>query len=193
LWVSSEGANNEAETLYGVSLWCERPRSDEASHLCSMKGTNNMANTSTVIRNVNFYYAKLDKPVSPFGTEIYDMQIRFPKERIEEMSVYGKVREVEDGNFAINLTRKAMNSKKQKTPVRVVDTDKNPIKDLIGNGSSGNVIVYSYDWEVSGRTGRKSVLIAVQVTNLIKYVPESTVDFDVLEPIANQEPVSADF
>jgi hypothetical protein len=102
-----------------------------------------MANTSTVIRNVNFYYAKLDKPVSPFGTEIYDMQIRFPKERIEEMSVYGKVREVEDGNFAINLTRKAMNSKKQKTPVRVVDTDKNPIKDLIGNGSSGNVIVYS--------------------------------------------------
>jgi len=158
-----------------------------------MKGTNNMANTSTIIRNVNFYYAKLDKPVSPFGTDIYDLQVRFPKERVQEMSAFGKVREVEDGNFAINLTRKAMNSKKQKTPVRVVDTDKNPIKDLIGNGSDGNVIVYSYDWEVSGRTGRKSVLIAVQVTNLIKYVPEVSVDFDVLEPVANQEPVSAEF
>ena len=87
-----------------------------------------------------------------------------------------------------------MNAKKQKTPVRVVDTDKNPIKDLIGNGSSGNIIVYQYDWEVSGRTGRKTVLIAVQVTNLIKYVPETSVDFDILEPVVNNnETASADF
>jgi hypothetical protein len=150
-------------------------------------------NSSTILRNVSFYYAKLDKPVSPFGTDIYDLQVRFPKERVQEMSAFGKVREVEGGEFAINITRKAVNSKKQKTPVRVVDTDKNPIKDLIGNGSTGNVIVYSYDWEVSGRTGRKSVLIAIQVTNLIKYVPESTVDFDILEPVANNNDVSAEF
>ena len=152
------------------------------------------SNKTTVIRNVDFYYAKLDKPVSPFGTEIYDMQVRFPKERIEEMSAYGKVREVEDGNFAINITRKAKNSKGQKTPVRVVDTEKNPIKDLIGNGSSGNIIVYQYDWEVSGRTGTKTILIAVQVTNLIKYVPQTEVDFDILEPVASDNNVvSADF
>jgi len=150
-------------------------------------------NSSTILRNVSFYYAKLDKPVSPFGTDIYDLQVRFPKERVQEMSAFGKVREVEGGEFAINITRKAVNSKKQKTPVRVVDQDKNPIKDLIGNGSTGNVIVYSYDWEVSGRTGRKSVLIAIQVTNLIKYVPESTVDFDILEPVANNNEVSAEF
>jgi len=151
-------------------------------------------NKSSVIRNVNFYYAKLDKPVSPFGTEIYDLQVRFPKERIEEMSAYGKVRQVEDGNYAINITRKAKNAKGQKTPVRVVDAEKNPIKDLIGNGSFGNLIVYQYDWAVSGRTGRKTVLIAVQVTDLIKYVPETEVDFDILEPVAkDNEPVSADF
>ena len=151
-------------------------------------------NKSSVIRNVNFYYAKLDKPVSPFGTEIYDLQVRFPKERIEEMSAYGKVRQVEDGNYAINITRKAKNAKGQKTPVRVVDAEKNSIKDLIGNGSFGNLIVYQYDWAVSGRTGRKTVLIAVQVTDLIKYVPETEVDFDVLEPVAkDNEPVLADF
>jgi len=160
-----------------------------------MKGTTmTTQNKSSVIRNVNFYYAKLDKPVSPFGTEIYDLQVRFPKERIEEMSAYGKVRQVEDGNYAINITRKAKNAKGQKTPVRVVDAEKNPIKDLIGNGSFGNLIVYQYDWAVSGRTGRKTVLIAVQVTDLIKYVPETEVDFDILEPIAkDNEPVSADF
>jgi len=160
-----------------------------------MKGTTmTTQNKSSVIRNVNFYYAKLDKPVSPFGTEIYDLQVRFPKERIEEMSAYGKVRQVEDGNYAINITRKAKNAKGQKTPVRVVDSEKNPIKDLIGNGSFGNLIVYQYDWAVSGRTGRKTVLIAVQVTDLIKYVPETEVDFDILEPVAkDNETVSADF
>ena len=160
-----------------------------------MKGTTmTTQNKSSVIRNVNFYYAKLDKPVSPFGTDIYDLQVRFPKERIEEMSAYGKVRQVEDGNYAINITRKAKNAKGQKTPVRVVDAEKNPIKDLIGNGSFGNLIVYQYDWAVSGRTGRKTVLIAVQVTDLIKYVPETEVDFDILEPVAkDNEPVSADF
>src|SRR5210317_699231 len=117
-----------------------------------MKGTTmTTQNKSSVIRNVNFYYAKLDKPVSPFSTEIYDLQVRFPKERIQEMSAFGKVREVEDGNFAINITRKAKNAKGQKTPVRIVDTNKAPIKDLIGNESEGNIIVYQYDWNVSGR------------------------------------------
>ncbi|MDA8747427.1 hypothetical protein N9M66_04375 [Litoreibacter sp.] len=153
-----------------------------------------MTNSSNIVRDVSFYYAKLDKPVSPFGTEIYDLQVRFPANRVKEMSAYGKVRPVEDGQFAINVTRKAMNAKKQKTPVRVVDKDKNPIKDLIGNGSKGNVILYSYNWEVSGRSGIKTVLIAVQVTELIKYVPEVSIDFDVLEPKNdNNEPVNTDF
>ena len=159
-----------------------------------MKGTTmTTLNKTSVIRNVNFYYAKLDKPVSPFGTEIYDLQIRFPKERVQEMSAYGKVREVEDGNFAINITRKAKNAKGQKTPVRIVDTEKNPIKDLIGNGSEGNIIVYQYDWNVSGRTGTKTILIAVQVTNLIKYVPQTEVDFDILPVTNDNTVVSADF
>ena len=150
-------------------------------------------NKTSVIRNVNFYYAKLDKPVSPFGTEIYDLQIRFPKERIQEMSAYGKVREVEDGNFAINITRKAKNAKGQKTPVRIVDTNKTPIKDLIGNGSEGNIIVYQYNWNVSGRSGTKTILIAVQVTNLIKYIPQTEVDFDILPVTSDNNVISADF
>jgi len=160
-----------------------------------MKGTTmTTSNKTSIIRNVNFYYAKLDKPVSPFGTEIFDLQVRFPKERIQEMSAYGKVREVEDGNFAINITRKAKNAKGQKTPVRIVDTNKAPIKDLIGNESEGNIIVYQYDWNVSGRSGTKTILIAIQVTNLIKYVPQTEVDFDILEPTTNTEDtVSADF
>ena len=141
-------------------------------------------NQTSIIKEVKFYYSKLDKPVSPFGTEIYDIQLRFPKHRIKEMTAYGKPREVEGGEYAINITRKAKNAKGQKTPVRVVDKDKNPMKDLIGNGSEGNVIVYQYDWEVSGRTGTKTILIALQVTNLLEYTREE-VDFDILEPATN--------
>jgi len=161
-----------------------------------MKGTimTTFTNKTDIIRDVNFYYAKLDKPVAPFGTDIYDIQLRFPESKKGEMSAYGKVRLVEDGNYAINLTRKAKNSKGQKTPVRVVDADKNPIKDLIGNGSKGNVIAYTYKYDVAGRTGFKTILIAIQVTDLIKYVPESEVDFDVLEPAANDnKEASTDF
>ena len=55
-----------------------------------------MPNSTKVIRDLQFYFAKLDKPVSPFGTPIYDLQLRFPKERITEMTPFGKVRPVED-------------------------------------------------------------------------------------------------
>jgi len=153
-----------------------------------------IANKSSVIRNVQFYYAKLDKPVvNKFGKEQYDIQLRFPQDRIVEMSAFGKPRLEKDGNYAINITRNPKNSKGQDTKVRVVDANKNPITDLIGNGSSGNVIVYSYPYNVGGREGIKTVLIAVQVTNFIKYIPESDVDFDIIEPMNKQEPVSADF
>ena len=68
-----------------------------------------------------------------------------------------------------------------------------PVKDLIGNGSTGNVIVYQYDYNVNGRSGTKTILVALQLTNLIKYEPEGF-DFDVLEPVAtDNNGVSADF
>ena len=151
-----------------------------------------MPNSTKVIRDLQFYFAKLDEPVSPFGTPIYDLQLRFPKERITEMTPFGKVRPVEDGQYAINVTRKEKNSKGQKTPVRIVDSTKQPIKDLIGNGSTGNVIVYQYDYNVNGRTGTKTILVAVQVTNLIKYEPEG-IDFDVIGDSQEAMEAKADF
>jgi len=139
-----------------------------------------MANSTTIIRDLEFHWAKLDKPVSPFGTEQYDLQVRFPKKRVKEMTAFGKIKEQPDGQFSINITRKAKNAKGEATPVRVVDSVKRPLEGLIGNGSKGNIIVYQYDWNVSGRTGTKTILVAVQVTDYIAYIEESAVDFDVL-------------
>ena len=138
-----------------------------------------MANSTQIIRNVTLNYAKVHKSqVNGYGKDIFDIQLEFGKERTDKMSAYGKVRPLPNGNFAINLSRPAKNGKGQKNSIRVVDNEKKNIKTEIGNGSVGNVMSYSYDWEFAGKSGRKTVLIAVQVTDLQAYTP--TEDFDVM-------------
>ena len=153
-----------------------------------------MANSTSIIRDVTLNYAKVyTAEENPFGKTIFDIQLEFGKDRIDEMKAYGKVRELSNGNFAINIDRPATNSKGQANSIRVVNTEKAPITAPIGNGSTGNVMVYSYDWSMQGRSGRKTVLIAVQVTNLIEYNPDSGVDFDIVAVDGNSEVAASDF
>lgn len=140
-----------------------------------------MSNKSTIIRDVTLNYAKVYKPQeNRFGKVVFDIQLEFGKDRIEEMSEFGKVRQLDNGNFCINLDRPERNSKGQKNKIRVVDSEKNNITDGIGNGSKGNVIAYSYDWQKGGTSGRKTVLIAVQVLDLVPYSEENAIDFDIV-------------
>jgi hypothetical protein len=152
-----------------------------------------MANSTSIIRNVTLNYAKVYKSeTNQFGKDLFDIQLEFTKDRIEEMSVYGKVRPLPNGNFALNLSRPAKNNKGQKNKIRVVDAEKNDMTDGIGNGSQGNVMAYSYDWNVAGKSGRKTILIAVQVTDLVEYNPEATVDFDLVVGEGTSESVVAE-
>ena len=109
------------------------------------------------------------------------------------MSAYGKVKPQDDGTFSVNITRKAKNAKGESTPVRVVDDVKRPLEGLIGNGSKGNIIVYQYDWNVSGRSGTKTILVAVQVTDYIEYKDEGAVDFDVIGTSQEAMEAKSDF
>jgi len=140
-----------------------------------------MANSTTILRDVTLNYAKVYKAeTNPFGKEVFDIQLEFTKDRIDEFTKYGKIRQLSNGNFAININRPAVNNKGQQNTIRVVNNEKATITDPIGNGSKGNVMVYTYDWNVGGRNGTKSVLIAVQITDLVEYNPESNVDFDLV-------------
>jgi len=140
-----------------------------------------MANSTSIIRDVTFNFAKVYKSeVNPFGKDQFDIQLEFGKERAAEMSQYGKIRALPNGNMALNISRPAKNNKGQKAKIRVVDSEKNEMTDGIGNGSTGNVMVYSYDWNVAGKSGRKTILIAVQVMDLKEYNPEATIDFDIV-------------
>ena len=152
-----------------------------------------MPNSTTIIRDVTLNYAKVYKSeVNPFGKDQFDIQIEFDKSRSDEMSQFGKIRALPNGNMALNVSRPAKNGKGQKAKIRVIDGEKNDMTDGIGNGSKGNVMVYSYDWNVAGKSGRKTILIAVQVTDLVEYNPDASVDFDLVVSDGTSQTVAAE-
>lgn len=154
-----------------------------------------MSNDTTrneIIRNVTFFWAKLDpkKPVEPFGELQWELQIRFPSKRNSEMEKYGKVKPVEDekGMSFINLKKRAtLKDGSPAKPVEVVDTFKNPVDPkIVGNGSTGNVLLMLKDYEIKGPSGRvtkrgtKVMLSKVQVVELKEFKPTggNYIDFD---------------
>lgn len=152
-----------------------------------MTQANNSSNV--IIKDVSLFWAKLDKPVSPFGVDQYELQIQGDKKREKEFSQFGKVKPIEGGKISVNLKKKAF--KKDGTDavkVRVVDAGKKELDPkLIGNGSTGNVMVYCSPYEIKlpngkvSKSGISTMLVAVQVTDLIRYErkSENFVDFDV--------------
>jgi hypothetical protein len=152
----------------------------------------NENNTRNVIlKGVQLYWAKLnpEKPVSPFGEEQWEITAQAPKKREKELAELGKTKDgFEKGTVAIGFKKKA-NKKdgKKAAPVRVVDGMKQPLDPkVIGNGSTGNIMLMLRDYEIKAPNGKVTksgttvTLTAVQVTDLVKYVPKNTnfVDFD---------------
>jgi len=147
--------------------------------------------TNTIIKDVELHWLKLDKPVDPFGTLQYEIQIQAPKKREKELAAFGKVKVLENGKIYINLKKKALKADgSDAAKVRVVDSAKNPLDSkTVGNGSIGNVMVMQKPYEIKAPNGKvtksgiSSMLTAVQVTTLIKYVPKNDnfVDFEATE------------
>jgi len=137
---------------------------------------------SSILRNVTLNYLKVDpsKPVSPFGTLQWEVQIEVSEDRQDEIAEMGKLRTLENGNVAINIKRKALkHDGSPNFPVALVDAQKKTIEvfNNIGNGSTGNVKVYRNEYDVAGRQGISTSLSAIQITNLIEYT--GSVDFDI--------------
>jgi hypothetical protein len=151
--------------------------------------------TNVIIRDLEFFWVKLDKPVEPFGTLQYEMQVQFPKSRVDEMSAFGKVKEVTDkdgkttGKYSLNLKKKALKADgSDAAKVVVVDAFKNPMDSkTIGNGSVGNVLLMCKPYELKApngkvtKSGTTAMLTKVQVTKLVKFEAKGSdnfVDFD---------------
>ena len=136
-----------------------------------------------VIRDVEFNWPALATPKAPFGTEQWEVQVattdKAKKKELEEVGC--KVREVE-GKYVTNVKRKTKSAKGEALDrPKVVGQDKEelPVETIrrIGNGSKGAIKVFSYEWNVSGRSGTSCMLTEVQVTDLIENNDESQEEF----------------
>ena len=136
------------------------------------------------IEGVELNWARLDKPVSPFGTMQYELQIATTDAaKAEELKAnHFNVKE-KDGKFTVSLKRKAVKANGEDNgKVRVVDSNLVAIDDVskIGNGSVGNVIVFQYGYDAGGRKGVTAALTAVQITKLEIYSGDAASSFSVV-------------
>jgi len=140
-----------------------------------------MSNILTEPRNyrlddVELNWAKLSKPVNPFGTEQWEIQVATKDEKVAKdwKDNYLNVKEGtgdNKGTWSVQLKRKVKKADgSENGKVRVVGRDAKPIEATnLGNGSKGNVILYQYPYDAMGRKGVATSLTAVQVSNFIEY------------------------
>ena len=140
-----------------------------------------------ILKNVELWFAKLDpkKPNAMFDKEYptWEVQIR-TRDRAQasswkELKISVKPDEDDDGVFykaTLKKKSKKRNGEAQ-NPVTLVGGDLSPVDpNKLGNGSVGNVRIYQYEYNVAGRTGIASMLMAVQVTKLKEYEPKPRED-----------------
>lgn len=140
------------------------------------------------IKDAELNWARLDKPVSPFGTEQYELQVATSDKGVakEWKANHLNVKE-KDGKFIVSLKRKARkaNGEDNGAP-KVLNADLSAFDSstMIGNGSIGNVKVYQYPYDVAGRQGTGSSLTAVQIITLVEYKGGDSDDFVAVESAA---------
>jgi hypothetical protein len=151
--------------------------------------------TNLIINNVTLKWVKLAEPTDNYSGDkkIYEVQASVPKARESELAKFGKTRPAskdDDSMVCINLSKNAFKKDgSEAAKVRVVDQNKLPLDPkVIGNGSVGNILVLQQPYEIKNpktgkvtKSGTSTMLIAVQITKLVKYEPTSSVDFDVVE------------
>ena len=139
-------------------------------------------------------WAKLATPTSPFGQPIYEIQAATSDAaKAQELrDNFFNVKE-QDGKFTVSLKRSATRKDgSDNGKVRVVDGAKMPLDgSKIGNGSTGNIIVWQYGYNQAGRSGVSASLTAVQVTDLVEYTGGGA-DFDVVAEAPSSSEVSED-
>lgn len=137
-----------------------------------------------IISNCELWFPKLDpkRPNAKFNKKnpTWELQIRTSDKDVKkEWEALGlKVKAVvpDEGEpfFRVNLRKKSIKEDGDKaSPIRVIDGSLKEIDpNSIGNGSVGNVRVYQYEYNSENGKGIATVLMGVQVTKHMVYVPK---------------------
>jgi len=157
-----------------------------------------------ILKNVELFFAKLDpkKPNATFDANnpTWEVQIRTRDKKVvkqwKDLNINVKTDEDDDGIFyKANLKKKTKKANGEpQNPVKLVAGDLTDIDpNILGNGSIGNVRIYQYKYNVGGREGIASMLMAVQVTTLKEYTPKpreddfEMTDMEVIKVADNQD------
>ena len=157
-----------------------------------------------ILKNVELYFAKLNpnKPNDRFDKEnpTWEVQVRTRNKaqakEWKDLSINVKPDE-DDKSIFYKATLKKRSKKRNgedQNPVSLVAGDLSAIDpDKLGNGSIGNVRIYQYDYNIAGREGVASMLMAVQITTYKEYEPKpreddfEMVDMKVVKVADNQK------
>ena len=140
-----------------------------------------------ILKNVEIFFCKLDpaRPNDRFDKEnpTWETQIRTRDKKQakqwKDMNINVKTDDDEQGIF-YKATLKKKSKKRDgadQNPVQVVKGDLTPVDvNKIGNGSIANVRVYQYPYDVGGKKGIATMLMALQITTLHEYTPKPRED-----------------
>lgn len=128
-----------------------------------------------IIRDCTFSWVNLTNPSTTFETPQWEMRISTKDPLVarvwadQNLSV-----KIKGEDYTVGLKRSVTRKDGTKNAVPVMfDKNKEKMTDVrIGNGSTGNVKVLQYPYDVNGRKGIASQFIAIQVTNLVEYATE---------------------
>jgi hypothetical protein len=156
-----------------------------------------------LLKGCELHFAKLDpkRPNARYNKQnpTWELQIRTSskEQRKEWIAMNLPVKDVipeEDGALPysrVNLRKKSITAKAEAaSPVNVVGGDLKPLDpNTIGNGSIGNLRIFQYEYpKEGGGIGVASVLMGLQVTKHIVYVPKPREDEFTEEDMETTEP-----
>jgi hypothetical protein len=146
-----------------------------------MSNANQVESRNVMISNVELHWAKLDKAVPNFqgDADQWEVQVRVPKKRREELEEFGKVKE-EDGGKTISKNFYKKTTKADGEPsqrVKVVDIYGDAVDPkTIGNGTKANIRLLARPFQIKNpktgkvtKEGTTTILMAIQITELVKY------------------------
>lgn len=139
---------------------------------------------TTIIRNIEIRYPRLAKgKLDPYGK--YSLQMVADASRREELSAFGRIKDLGDGLIGVNVSRYPLDKNKKQVTVEVVDAQKEPFTDVekIGNGTKANLKVFQYRNPMGTISTR---LMAAQIVELVEYVPAEN-DFEAVDTTTQEE------
>ena len=139
-----------------------------------------------MIKSAEIWYTKLNpkRPNAKYNKKnpTWEIQIRTyspaTKKAWEAMNLNcTAVLPEEEGEkpyWRVNLKKKSLDKDGEPAkPVKIVDGQLNEIDpDTIANGSIGNIRIFQYEYDNDGDKGIASMLMAIQLTKHIVYVPK---------------------